>query len=195
VCLALKAFSDLTADFCNVVQQYEHTLSKQDPRARINIRSAHSWDEVVRAAKDAEKAYNAEAKRGATGHVRGYFRHIGDYSTSAAPWVGLLPNDKYFSVLCGGLKLVLGVRTAWLHVRFVELVLTLSQVAAKRSERRKMILDAFDNLPAAILKTQRCHEVFPNNPMLRDKALAVYIDLLTMTEEMISCLVDKKICE
>ena len=81
----------------------------QHPKNKINMRGAHSWDEVVQAARHAEAVYLAETKRGATGLMRGYFRYVGDYSASAAPWVGLLPNDKYFSVLCGGLKLVLGV--------------------------------------------------------------------------------------
>jgi len=58
-----------------------------------------------------------------------------------------------------------------------------------------MILDAFDTLPAAISKTQRCYELFPDSPMLRDRALTVYLDLLAMIEGMIACLVDKKLCK
>lgn len=58
-----------------------------------------------------------------------------------------------------------------------------------------MIFDAFDTLPAAISKTQRCHELFPDSLVLRDRALTVYIDLLAMIEGMISCLIDKKLCK
>jgi len=58
-----------------------------------------------------------------------------------------------------------------------------------------MILDAFDTLPAAISKTQRCYEIFPNSPVLRDRALTVYLDLLAMIEGMIACLIDKKMCK
>ena len=63
-----------------------------------------------------------------------------------------------------------------------------------RSDRREQILVAFDNLPATILKTQRCYELFPDNLVLRDRALAVYLGLLDMIEGMISCLVDKSLC-
>jgi len=103
--------SDLTEDFCNILEQYQSSLLGSQPKARINLRASHSWDEVVRAAKDAEAAYLAEVKRGAPGVVRGFFRNIGDCSASVTPWIGLLPNDKYFSTLCGGLKLILGART------------------------------------------------------------------------------------
>jgi hypothetical protein len=47
-------------------------------------------------------------------------------------------------------------------------------------------------LPSLILKTQRCHELFPNNLILRDRALAVYINLLSLIEAMIASLIDKK---
>jgi hypothetical protein len=100
---------DLTNDFCDIIHQYEISLSTQIPGTRINVRGTHSWDEVIRAAKDAEAAYHAEAKKGAKGAVRGYLRRFGDYSAAITPWIGLLPSDQYFSVLCGGLKLVFGV--------------------------------------------------------------------------------------
>jgi hypothetical protein len=64
-------------------------------------------------------------------------------------------------------------------------------MAAKRSERRMMILDAFDALPATILKTQRCYEIFPDDLILRDRSLTAYLDILAMIEGMISTLVDK----
>ncbi|KAH7091246.1 hypothetical protein FB567DRAFT_518271 [Paraphoma chrysanthemicola] len=168
--------SMFTDDFCNVLEQYQKSFPGAQSKTRIDLRGSHSWDEVIRAAKDAEAAYQTDRKKGMTGTVRGYFRHLGDYSVAVTPWVGLLPNDKYFSTLCGGLKLVLGM-------------------AAKRSERRVMILDAFETLPAAISKTQRCYELFPESLELRDRALTVYLDLLAMIEGMIACLLDKRLVD
>jgi len=81
----------------------------RDSSAGINIRGAHSWDEVIRAARDAESQYLAEAKRGVDGNIRRFFRTMGNHAPSVTPWLQLLPDDKYFSVLCGGLKLILGV--------------------------------------------------------------------------------------
>ena len=56
-------------------------------------------------------------------------------------------------------------------------------------------MDAFEGIPEIILKTQRCHELFPNDLILRDRALALYLDLLDMIEAMIASLVETSICE
>ena len=56
-----------------------------------------------------------------------------------------------------------------------------------------LILDTFDMLPNAVLKTQRCYELFPENLLLRDRALSVYLDILSMIESMITSLVDKSL--
>ncbi|KAJ4991641.1 hypothetical protein SVAN01_02756 [Stagonosporopsis vannaccii] len=73
--------------------------------------------------------------------------------------------------------------------------LTSLQIAAGRSERRIEILEAFELLPATIgnPNTQRCHEIFPESLELRDRALTVYLDIQTMIEAMIACLMDKKL--
>lgn len=74
-------------------------------------------------------------------------------------------------------------------------MLICQQFAARRSERRLLILDTFDDIPDTILRTQRCYELFPDNLLLRDRALAVYLDLLSMIEAMMTCMIDRKICK
>ena len=64
----------------------------------------------MQAAKKAEENYLTEVKKGPQGAVRRFFRLMGDYSSAATPWIGLLPSDRYFSILCGGLKLIFEVR-------------------------------------------------------------------------------------
>jgi hypothetical protein len=46
-----------------------------------------------------------------------------------------------------------------------------------------------------VLKTQKYHELFPNDLVLRDRALAVYLDLLSMIEAMIASLVESSACK
>lgn len=128
----------------------------------------------MQAAKKAEDNYLTEAKKVPQGAARRFFRLMGDYSSAANPWMRLLPNDKYFSTLCEGLKLIF-------------------EVTANRRDRREQVLVAFNNLLLTILKTQRCYELFPDNPVLRDRALAVYLDLLDMIEGIIACPVDKSL--
>ena len=73
--------------------------------------------------------------------------------------------------------------------------LIVPQIAARRSERRIMIFETFETLPIVIEKVQRTHELYPNSFELREKALAVYFDILTMTEAMIATLMEKRFCE
>lgn len=68
------------------------------------------------------------------------------------------------------------------------------QIAARRSEQRENILDTFKKVPETILRTQRYHELIPNDKVLRDCALALYLALLEMIVGMISSLVDKSLC-
>ena len=66
------------------------------------------------------------------------------------------------------------------------------QIAARRSERRIMIFETFETLPTVIENVQRSHMLYPGSFELREKALAVYFDILTMTEAMIATLMEKR---
>lgn len=75
----------------------------------FNIRGAHNWDEVVGVVRRAEGEYNAHGI-GIGGLHRRILRSIGDYHDALEPWIKLIPTqDNYLSILCGGLKLFLGV--------------------------------------------------------------------------------------
>ncbi|KAJ8110743.1 hypothetical protein OPT61_g6490 [Boeremia exigua] len=163
---------DITNRFCAIIQQYEKTLHGSDSAASIDICGTHSWEEVIQTARNAQKAYEAKAKTGAKGHLRRYLRHFCDYESTFTPWVGLLPSDQYFSVLCGSLKLVLGI-------------------AGKRSESRIMIFETFETLPKIIQKVQRNHDLYKDNNELGDIAIAIYIDILAMIDTMIVTLMNK----
>lgn len=168
---AKKSSDDFTDDFCLFIQRYAETIQTKQHPSPFNIHGVHSWDEVTQAANLAEEKYWKDAK-GPKGSIRRFFRVTGDNAHVINPWVNLLPNDQYLSVLCGGLKLVLGI-------------------AARRSEQREDILDTFKKLPEAVLRTQRYHELVPNDKVLRDCAFALYLALLELIEGMISSLVGK----
>ena len=94
----------------------------------------------MRAARDAEAQY-PDAKKGAKGAVKRYFRLAGDYSSAVTPWIGLLPNDKYFSTLCGGLKLIFAVRVPPAEQRpFFQLSALI--FVGRRSEKRETNVDS-----------------------------------------------------
>ena len=79
--------------------------AKEKALLNFNIRDQHSWDEVIRTAKDAEQKYNNKAK-GPRGIGHKAARFVGDHAADTSPWLELLPNGEYTSVLCGGLKFV-----------------------------------------------------------------------------------------
>ncbi len=79
---------------------YQQSL--KDPGIKsLDLGGTHSWDEVMRLVKDTEAAY-LEAGRG----LRQAGRSIGARSESVLPYLRLIPNGFYTSIICGGLKLV-----------------------------------------------------------------------------------------
>lgn len=90
-----------------MVEIYQST-TKDKALLEFNIRDKHSWDEVLREAQFAEQKYNRKAK-GVRGIGHRIFRVVGDNAAAANPWLKVLPNDGYTSVLCGGLKLIFEV--------------------------------------------------------------------------------------
>ena len=76
---------------------------------RFDIRDKHTWEEVMRTAIEAEQVYQEKAK-GKSGLVRRAWRNIGDSQSVINPWLELLPNGEYSSIICSGLKLVFTVR-------------------------------------------------------------------------------------
>jgi len=77
--------------------------SMQESKARnIDLSGTHSWDEVMRLVKDTEDDY---VKSGRSG-LRRVSRFIGDQSESVLPYLRLIPNGFYTSIICGGLKVI-----------------------------------------------------------------------------------------
>jgi len=68
----------------------------------------HTWSEVLQEVENASNQY--DEPDGAWGKIRKAFRKSADKADIASAWLTLLPNQsEYFSVLCGGLKLIIGV--------------------------------------------------------------------------------------
>ena len=83
--------------------------STKDPAIRdLDIGATHTWDEVIRSARDAENVYVDSAK-GLGGLHRKVGRWAGDSAPAATPWLKCLPNGDYTSILSSGLLLVFGV--------------------------------------------------------------------------------------
>ena len=95
--------ADRTSRFAEALDIFR----KMDDDQIINIfkiREKHTWDEVLQQATFAESQYKS------SNQVRLIFRGIGDHAPGIAPWLGLIPDGEYTSILCGGLKMILKVQ-------------------------------------------------------------------------------------
>lgn len=86
--------------------------SKADAKYKvgINIKDTHSIKDVVAAVEDAKLAYDEKGRKGFFAPLRKAFRTLGENESACQAWLELLPGaSEYFSIICGGLKLILGV--------------------------------------------------------------------------------------
>ncbi|GKZ81942.1 hypothetical protein AnigIFM56816_006472 [Aspergillus niger] len=167
---------DEVDEFCQVIQCYSNetkgTSEYGDGHGvgRFDIYGAHSWKEVVNIVQAVEKDYNHSAT-GWKGLARRAFRKLGEHAEDFNPWLDLLPDDKYFSIACGGLKIVLGM-------------------AARRSEQREAILAFFAEIPDIIFWTDRYHSLFQDEEGLKTYLYEFYLALLARIQGTIAALVD-----
>lgn len=95
------------------MEEYQKT---QKPKYRIPVEMTTSLNaqeyvsEVLNAIAEGQKLYEDDAVKGFWGSIRKAFRTLGDNESAFVAWLGLLPvESNYISVLCGGLKLIIGV--------------------------------------------------------------------------------------
>jgi hypothetical protein len=92
--------------FVEVMKRYQQSIKDPELRNLDVLSRAHSWDDVMRIAKDAELVYLEAGKTGA----RRAGRFVATHAESVVPFLSLIPNGFYTSIVCGGLKLIFEVR-------------------------------------------------------------------------------------
>ena len=76
----------------------------------VNIRAKHTWNEILVIQQKLSQEREDQSSVGLKGFLHKQGRRFGDNSESFKAWLDLLPTEShYISVLCGGLKLILGV--------------------------------------------------------------------------------------
>lgn len=83
------------------MKAYQHSIKNSSVKS-LDLSETHSWDEVMRLVKDTEAAYLEAGRSG----LRRVGRFIGAQSESVLPYLRLIPNGFYTSIVCGGLKLI-----------------------------------------------------------------------------------------
>jgi len=92
------------------MEAYESTTTGSKFKTEVTSKSIHTWNDVLIEVQQAEDVYYDES--GMWGKIRKGLRSFGRNSKAFEAWATLLPSgSEYFSVLCGGLKLIFGVCT------------------------------------------------------------------------------------
>jgi len=102
--------------FHTALQKYQEQTSGTKFSQSLDLDKLHSWSEVLEAVNDASICY--DHPKGHWGKIRKALRKFGRNSHAFDAWARLLPSQsQYFSILCGGLQLIIGVCALCLQSR------------------------------------------------------------------------------
>ncbi len=91
------------------MEEYEKT-AKPKYKMMINIHETHTMAQVWEIVNEEVQKHNDENKKGIWSGLQTAFRVFSENNTAVESWLGLLPAEsQYFSILCGGLKLIIKV--------------------------------------------------------------------------------------
>ena len=100
-----------TQHFIEAAIAYQNSEADADLKVGLSIdwEHSHTWKDVLEEIDKVAESRNDTSSL--WGKVRKAFRSIGNNNKILDSWLKLLPTDShYFSIVCGGLKLILGVR-------------------------------------------------------------------------------------
>jgi len=94
--------------FRQAIANYQALTAGSKYNTSLDLNQLHTWEEVLESVNDASERYNDVS--GCWGKIRKGFRKFGVNNQVFQAWAELLPSQsQYFSILCGGLKLIFGV--------------------------------------------------------------------------------------
>jgi hypothetical protein len=107
-------YKDIEGDKREFLKAMELYEANADPKYKlhINMKETHSMKDVLNSIEEARKKYDAK-ETGLFGPIRKAFRNLGEKENVCNAWLGLLPGEsEYFSIICGGLKMIFGVQNS-----------------------------------------------------------------------------------
>ncbi|ODH33993.1 hypothetical protein ACO22_03216 [Paracoccidioides brasiliensis] len=140
--------------FSEAMEAYERTTTGSTFKTDVTTKQVHTWEEVLEEVNKASDRYNDVS--GFWGKIRKGLRRFGKNSKAFEAWASLLPSQShYFSVLCGGMKLIFGA-------------------AARLHDLRSDISDALAEIPTLIASTHKALGIFRTSNDLRRCSAALY---------------------
>jgi hypothetical protein len=96
-------------NFQQALLLYEKT-APEEAKTHIKVLSTHTWDDVLNLVNGALASYQDTS--GPCGKIKKMLRKLGSQTDIITAWSNFLPSQsEYFSLLCGGLKIIITVRT------------------------------------------------------------------------------------
>ena len=95
--------------FAKALQEYEENVEPKF-RTGFKLQETYTWDDVLAQVEVARNEYNGVEGKGNKKSIRNGLRKFSTAAPAIEGWLRLLPEDSvYASVLCGGIRLILGV--------------------------------------------------------------------------------------
>ncbi|KAI0384793.1 hypothetical protein F5Y04DRAFT_277524 [Hypomontagnella monticulosa] len=129
-------------------------------QVRADISKQHSWEDVLKALCDAEKAYSNP-----TGIrvVHKWFRKAADKSGVAEPYIDFIPDTELTSVICGSLRFIL-------------------KACAAANRWKEEAFDLINQLPEKVDVTARYSELYVGDARLQLATNELYVCILWAIE-------------
>lgn len=105
-------FKDTAAEvqrFKDAIDEYQRIV---EPKYQLSedLIKAHDISSLLKSIDTASNRYKVDAIKGPWGKVREAFRKLGKNQAAIKAWLSFIPSEhEYFSILCGGLTVILGV--------------------------------------------------------------------------------------
>ncbi|OAX82257.1 hypothetical protein ACJ72_03394 [Emergomyces africanus] len=152
--------------FKAAMDAYETTTAGSKFQTDVTGKSVHTWDEVLKEVKTASDDYNDVS--GFWGKIRKGLRSFGKNNKAFEAWASLLPSKShYFSLLCGGFKLIFGA-------------------AARLHDLRTDISDALAEIPILLSSTHQALGIFRRSSDLRRSSAALYSATIAALHHIVS---------
>ncbi|KAH9224701.1 hypothetical protein DL95DRAFT_516944 [Leptodontidium sp. 2 PMI_412] len=137
------------------MESYEKTTAGTKFKTDVTSNEIHTWEEVLEELNIASENYNDVS--GLWGKIRRGCRSFGKNNKVFTAWSSLLPTEsQYFSILCGGVKLIIGA-------------------AGRMHDLRQDICDALAEIPILLMSTNRALGVFRKSQHLHQCSSALYV--------------------
>ncbi|KAK6340045.1 hypothetical protein TWF730_001820 [Orbilia blumenaviensis] len=147
------------------MEAYESTTTGSKFKTEVTDKSVHTWDDVLTEVQLAADTYYDAS--GMWGKIQKGLRSFGRNSKAFEAWAMLLPSGSgYFSVLCGGLKLIFGA-------------------AARLQDLRSDICDALAEIPILLKCTNMALGIFKRSKDLHQASAALYSAIIAALHHIV----------